>query len=223
MGIENVDLVTLVNPKSPEAERYRNLRTNIQYSSTDEDNKIIAVTSTTPGEGKSTTVANIAIILAQAGHKVIVIDCDQRKPNIHKIFKMSNMNGLSNYLVGELELGDAIKKNVTKNLDILTAGNIPPNPSELLGSNKMIKTIEKLKQEYDYIIIDTPPVGVVTDAQIISTYSTGVLFVIEQDKTDRREILSAKKMLDIVNANILGVVLNKIKKECSQYSYYYGE
>lgn len=154
------------DPKSIAAESYRTLRTNLQYSSFDKEYKVIVVTSSEPGEGKSTTSGNLAISLAQGDKKVILIDCDLRKPSVHRKFKISNVIGLSDVLIGKEKLYAAAQKH-GDNLIILTAGKIPPNPSEMLNSKAMTALLEELKKQFDYIILDTPPVQAVTDSQIL--------------------------------------------------------
>ena len=160
-------LIVEKNSKSISAEAYKTLRTNIQYSSFDKEIKTILVTSTIPGEGKSTIAGNLALSFAQQDKKVLVIDCDLRKPALHKMFKLSNFKGLSDVIVGNSDLEKAMY-NYRDNFDILTSGKIPPNPSEILASNAMTMLLEKLKTMYDIIIIDSAPLQAVTDAQIIS-------------------------------------------------------
>lgn len=219
------NLIVQKNPKSPISEAYRTLRTNIQFASFDSDIQTILVTSSGPSEGKSTTVGNLGLTLAESGKKVLIIDCDLRKPSIHKKFKISNLTGLSNILVEDIKLENACVI-VVDNLYVLPAGTIPPNPVEMLASKKMKNFIESMKRDFDYIIIDTPPVIAVTDAQILSTMSDGVLLVVSSGEADRQAALRAKALLEKVKANLLGVVLNKveIKSRRDYNSYYaYGE
>lgn len=226
--IDKKNLITFKNPKSPISESYRTLRTNIQFSNIDKAIKTLLITSATPGEGKSTTIANLANTMAQANKKVLLIDCDFRKPTIHKKFQISNLHGLTNILVGEKELGEVINVHEdVDNLHILTSGPIPPNPAELLGSDRMKEILEELKTRYDMILIDTPPVGVVTDAAVLSTNVDGVVLVVAAKQTEIDVVKSAQDLLQKVNANILGVVMNKIDiNERSYYKYryykYYG-
>lgn len=208
------------NPKSPISEAYRTLRTNIQFASFDGDMKTIVITSSTPGEGKSTTAANIAYSLHETGKEVILIDCDLRKPTVHKRFKLSNQKGLTDLLRDDFDFSYIQK--FEENLYILTSGTLPPNPAEVLSSNKMRNFLEKLKNEFDYIIIDTPPVISVTDAQILSTMADGVILVISSGEADRQAAAKAKELLLNVKAKILGVVLNKIDIDSNKgYRYYY--
>ncbi|EPY2279278.1 CpsD/CapB family tyrosine-protein kinase [Clostridium sporogenes] len=222
-----LELITIKDPKSPISEAYRTLRTNIQFSSFDEKISVIFVTSSTPGEGKSTTSANLAITMAQNGAKTILVDCDLRKPNVHKLFKLSNTKGLSNLLIEDNSIDGVIQQSSVENLHILTSGVKPPNPSELLSSQKMKKFIEMSKEHYDYIILDTPPVGVVTDAQLVSQYSDGGILVTASGQVERELAIRAKQLLQKVNAKILGVVLNKVDTESGSgyryYNYYYEE
>ncbi len=209
------------NPKSPAAESYRTLRTNIEYSSFDEKIKSIVVTSSEPGEGKSTTAGNLALSLAEDNKKVVLIDCDLRKPSLHKKFKVSNGIGLSEVLIGDKGLGIALKE-VGTNLSLLTSGKIPPNPSEMLGSKAMNELIKILKERFDYVVLDTPPVLAVTDAQILSTKVEGTILVVRADDTKRDTVMNAKKALEKVNANIIGTVLNGVEAKRTSYYYYYG-
>lgn len=209
-------------PKSIAAESYRTLRTNIQYSSFDEDYKVIVVTSSEPGEGKSTTSGNLALSLAQSDKKVILIDCDLRKPSIHKKFKLSNGAGLSDVIV-EKESVTNVGYKYNKNLTILTAGKIPPNPAEMLGSKAMSALIEALKKIFDYVILDTPPVQAVTDAQILSTKADGTILVVRAEKTKKDSVQNSVSLLRKVNANIIGTVLNGLEASSNNYYYYYGD
>lgn len=208
-------------PKSVSAEAYRTLRTNIQYSSFDKEMKAIVVTSAEPGEGKSTTAGNIAISFAQANKKTIMIDCDLRKPSLHRKFKISNMIGLSDVLIGKEHINDAIHE-YCENLDILPSGKLPPNPSEMLGSKAMERLINELRTKYDIIILDTAPIQAVTDAQILSTKVDGSILVVRAEKTKKDSVLQAKALLNQVGANIIGVVLNGVDNVAKKYYYYYG-
>ncbi|MFU0784644.1 MAG: non-specific protein-tyrosine kinase [Thermoanaerobacterium thermosaccharolyticum] len=221
--MQKADLVTIKNPKSPISEAFRTLRTNIQFSSFDKKIQTIMITSSGPGEGKSTTASNLAVVMAESGSSTILIDCDQRKPRLHKIFLTSNQTGLSDILAGKVVFEDAIKDVGVGNLTLLTSGTRPPNPSELMASRKMKKFIDELKNRYEYIIIDTPPVIAVTDAQLLSRYADGCLLVIASSQVEREAAIKAKGLLEKVNANILGTVLNKLEvKEKGYYGYYYS-
>ena len=209
-------------PKSIAAESYRTLRTNIQYSSFDKEYRVIVVTSSEPGEGKSTTAGNLALSMAQDNKKVILIDCDLRKPSIHKKFKISNLVGLSDVIVGKEELTKGVHR-YNKNLVILTSGKLPPNPSEMLSSKTMSSLLESLKETFDYIILDTPPVQAVTDSQILSTKADGTILVVRAERTKKESVQNAVNLLKKVNANIIGTVLNGVDGSRNKYYYYYGE
>lgn len=209
-------------PKSIAAESYRTLRTNIQYSSFDKEYRVIVVTSSEPGEGKSTTAGNLALCMAQGDKKVILIDCDLRKPSLHKKFKISNLVGLSDVIIGKADLATAAHR-YNKDLVLLTSGKIPPNPSEMLSSKTMGKLLESLKDTFDYIILDTPPVQAVTDSQILSTKSDGTILVVRAERTKKESVQNAINLLKKVNANIIGTVLNGIDVSRNKYYYYYGE
>lgn len=213
-------LVTLTDKKSVAAEAYRTLRTNIQFSSYDKELKIITVTSSRPGEGKSTVSSNLAVTFAENGKKVLLIDTDLRRPAIHKVFKLPNSLGIVNAVLNPELINDIINVDVVPGVDIITSGVIPPNPSELLGSKKCRMVIEQLKTIYDYIILDAPPLLAVTDAQILTTLSDGTLIVAFHGLTKKDELLKAKDLLEKVNGNILGVVLNGIPEDDTNYYYY---
>ncbi|WP_288222077.1 CpsD/CapB family tyrosine-protein kinase [uncultured Clostridium sp.] len=215
-------LIVEKEPKSIAAESYRTLRTNIQYSSFDKEYRVIVVTSSEPGEGKSTTASNLALSMSQGEKKVILIDCDLRKPSLHKKFKISNLVGLSDVIIGKADLATAIHR-YNKSLVVLTSGKIPPNPSEMLASKAMTKLLESLKETFDYIILDTPPIQAVTDSQILSTKADGTILVVRSEKTKRDSVQNAVSLLKKVNANIIGTVLNGVDIARNKYYYYYGE
>lgn len=210
------------DPKSIASESYRTLRTNLQYSSFDENYKVIVVTSSEPGEGKSTTAGNLALSIAQGDKKVALIDCDLRKPSLHKKFGLSNTAGLSDVIVGKENIS-IVGHRYNNNLTVLTSGKIPPNPSEMLGSKSMKALIEALKKVFDYVILDTPPVQAVTDAQILSTRADGTLLVIRAEKTKKDSVINSVNLLKKVNANIIGTILNGVDAKSGSYYYYYGE
>lgn len=223
-------IVTHYDPKSPIAEAYRTLRTNIQFSNFDKKLKSIVITSAGPGEGKSTTAANLAVSMAQDNKAVLLIDCDFRKPQIHKYFAISNSVGITNIIAEGIEKDLAASHISEFKLDILSSGPIPPNPSELLGSKKMKDFVHSMENVYDMVIIDAPPAGVVTDASIVSTYVGGVILVCGSGQAHIEAAQRTKELIEKVKGNILGVVLNKIPmNEGSYYKYnysyqaYYGE
>lgn len=218
---KHIGFVIERKPKSVVSEAYRTLRTNIQYSSFDKKIKTILVTSAEAAEGKSTVSGNLALAFAQNENKVIIIDCDLRKPSVHKNFKISNLSGLSEVLIGKAELKDVVQHR-NNNLDVLTSGKIPPNPAEMLSSSVMTNLIEKLKGDYDIVILDSAPIGAVTDAQILSTKVDGTILVTRAERTKREAVLEAKNSLEKVGANILGCVLHAVENTKGKYYYYYG-
>ena len=208
-------------PKSIDAEAYRSLRSNIEYSSFDNEYRAIVVTSSVPGEGKSTTAGNLAIALAKSGNSVLLVDCDMRKPSIHKKFKISNMYGTAELLLRK-RLFEEVANKHSENLIIITAGKIPPNPSEMLASKAMTAFIEEMKKEFKYIILDTPPLQAVTDAQVLSTKADGVLLVVRAGSTKREMVLNSVDLIKKVHGKIIGTVLNGVENKKNNY-YYYGE
>lgn len=218
-------LIVQDNPKSPLSESYRTLRTNIQFSSFDDNMSTILITSATPAEGKSTVSSNLALAMAESNKKVLLIDCDLRRPSVHKKFNLSNEKGLSNLLIGQYNFNEVSQK-YTDDLHILTSGTIPPNPSEMLSSKKMELFLEEAKKNFDYIILDTPPVVSVTDAQALSTIVDGVLLIVASGQAQIPEVHKAIELLQYVKANIIGIVANKIRSSgrgYKYYHYYYGE
>lgn len=216
-------LITKLNPRSPISEQYRTLRTNVDFSSIDEQLQSILVTSSGPGEGKSMTAANLAIVYAQQGKQILLIDADLRKPTAHYTFRLDNLRGLSNILVNDLKLESAITKSDVENLDIITSGPIPPNPAELLGSGRMKTFIENIKETYDMMIFDTPPVLAVTDAQILANLVDGSILVVRSKQTEYEEAIRAKEALEPARGKLLGAVLNDRDKSGAMNYYYYGD
>jgi protein-tyrosine kinase len=226
--LDEKSVIVHASPKSPISEAFRVLRTNIQYSSVDKPLKTIVVTSSGPYEGKTTTIANLVVTFAQMGNRVLLIDSDLRKPKIHKLFGMSNRLGLTNFLAAHDDYKNYLHKCEVPNVDILTCGTIPPNPSELLMSNSMKQFIQQVREDYDMVFLDAPPVGNVTDAAIISTIVDGTILVASSGTVEIDALKRAKELLDKVNAHIIGVVLNKLDKNAKgnyyyYYYYYYGE
>ena len=224
--MEGLNLVTQNDPKNPAAEAYRVIRTGIQFAQAGKELQTIALTSCTPNEGKSMTIANLAVVLTQAGKSVLLIDCDMRNPTVHKTFNLSNKIGLSSCISMGTALSDAVQATGIEGLDALTAGVIPPNPSELLGSERMQNVLQRAKEEYDYVLIDTPPVLPVTDALIVSRFVDGMILVIASAEVKVEMARDVKNQLVNAGANILGVVLNKVRSEHHGYGYgyyyYYG-
>ena len=218
------NLITALSPKSPISEQYRTIRTNIQFSMIDKELKVLACTSAMPREGKSTTIANLAVTHAQQGQKTLLIDADLRRPTMHQIMEVKNQYGLTSLLTKKATLQMAILPTSRVNyLHVLPAGPIPPNPSELLGSNMMKVLISVLSNEYDLILFDTPPVLAVADAQILGSRCDGIIIVIRSHKTEKKELVKAKELLDRTNVNVIGVVLNGVNQKDVPYSYYYGD
>lgn len=203
-------LVVRMKPKSAAAESYRTIRTNIQYFNIDENLKTIMITSGSPQEGKSLISANIAMAFAQANKKVALISCDLRRPSLHKIFHISNDNGLSNYLAGYSTMDEILHDVGIENITLIPSGPIPPNPSELLGSKKMESLINELENIFDFIIIDTAPVLVVTDCAVLAKFADGVLFVAKVNHTKKEDAKTIYTSLQATGVKQIGVVLNGI-------------
>jgi receptor protein-tyrosine kinase len=212
-------LVTLIDPTSPVAETYRTLRTNLIYSLVDTPPKVIVLTSPGPGEGKSTTCANLGVVLSQAGKDVLIVDCDLRKPVMHKFFGIRNLKGVVDVLVEELTLQEVATKSV-EGLCVVPVGFIPPNPTELLGTQRFKRFLSNVRQQFDYVLIDAPPVGLVSDPAILATQVDGVLLVLDAQNTRKGSVRQAMRSLEAVGANVLGTVMNNVKP--SKGGYYYG-
>lgn len=210
--------------KSPIVEAYRSIRTNIEYANLDKKLKVILVTSTQQNEGKSTITANLAISFSSLqDKKILLIDGDLRNPSLHRIFELSNSKGMMDVLKGDKALDKVIYHLQKVKLDLLTTGIMPPNPGEVLVTDRMKSFIEEIREDYDYIFIDSPPVGIVSDASVLSQLSDGVVFVISSGEVEMDFAKLAKEKLMNVDAKILGAVLNKYESHNSDYGYYYGE
>lgn len=218
-------IISYNDPKSVISEQYRAIRTNIEYSNVDQNTKTILVTSSDKNEGKTTTVSNLAVSFANLNKKVLLIDCDLRNASIHKMFRLNNIYGLTDILAKDRAVDKCIQETELKNLYVLTAGATPPNPAEILSSEKMKNLIEDLKNIYDYIFIDTPPIGLVTDAGVLSSFIDGVVLVVKSESVEKKYLEETKKKLDAVDARILGAILNSYKSEQKDYNYYsyYGK
>jgi len=214
-------LITHFAPKSPISEAYRTFRTNIQYTKLDRDLKALLVTSPGPGEGKSTSVANLAITMAQMGSRVVLIDSDLRRPILHSIFNIDRRVGLSNVLVGRATIEEAAQPTEIENLFVMPCGTLPPNPSELLGSAAMKTKLEEMKQKFDIVLFDSPPIIAVTDAAVLSSLLDGVILVLKSGQTDREAAFRAFSLLKNVKTRILGSLLNGVNIESMYGSYYY--
>jgi non-specific protein-tyrosine kinase len=210
----------LSDPRSPVAEAYRSLRTNLEFSSLDEPLRTMVVTSPAPEAGKSTTLANLAVTLAQAGKQVILVDCDLRRPSLHDIFGVPNATGLTSVILDDITSTPPLRETGVAGLRLLTSGPLPPNPAELLGSRRMAGLIQTLREQADMVLFDAPPVIAVTDAAILASQVDGVLLVLNAGVTRREHAQRARAALDKVNARLVGTVLNNVKLDTSLYGYY---
>jgi len=201
------------------AEAIRGVRTNVLFSSAEEGVRVIVVTSAGPGEGKSMFSSNLSVSLAQAGQRVLHVDADMRRPRVHAIFDIAQEPGLSNLLVGDCKPSEAIRKTPVQNLCVLPAGMIPPNPAELLGSKRCEDFLATLSQNFDWVILDSPPVLAVADASILANTATGVVFVVGADQTSRQAARAALEQLEAVQAHVIGAVLNRVDLEKNPYYY----
>jgi len=219
-------LVHQLGSRSPLTEGYRILRSNIAFTELDSKRRTVLVTSTGPGEGKSITAVNLATVMAQQGKSVILADTDLRRPAIHHYMNLPNQVGLSNVLVGTATLDQALQQTTVKGLRVLTSGPLPPNPADLLSSDRATRMIEGLKERADIIVFDSPPAVVVTDAQILSTKVDGVLVVAASHQVARKALARARELLEHARAPIIGAVLNKIDiardRYYDDYYYYYS-
>lgn len=213
-------LLTVSQPRHPIAESYRRLRTNLRFSSVKEPLKVLLVTSATASEGKTTTAANLGAAVAQAGHSVILIDADLRKPQLHTVFKFNKGPGLTDALLSDGDASFFLRDTDVPNLQVLTCGSLPPNPAELLGSRPMQQLLEQLQTQANFVIIDAPPILAVTDAQILSEFTQGVLLVVNAKATSRALVANAVSALAQVEARLLGVVLNQMTRTPRSYYYY---
>lgn len=225
------EIITINSPKSPASEMFRTLRTNIQFMSTNKNIKVLLVTSTMPGEGKSWIVSNLAVTFAQSDKKVVIVDTDMRRGRQAELFKMNKEPGLSNYLSGfdaegktfEKNLENCIQETQIKGLSLISTGALPPNPSELLASNKMTELMEELKNKFDMVILDGTPSSIVTDSVILSKDADATLIVAAYKKTKKEDLKRLKKEIDNVGGKVIGVTLNKMKSLTNRYQsgYYY--
>lgn len=217
-------LAALLYPRSVAAEAYRALRTNIEFAAVDQPIRTILVTSAVPSEGKSVTAANLAVVFAQTGRKVLLVDADLRKPGVHDLFALANDEGLTDLLRSDdVQLEMAVRSTEQKNLQVLTAGPHPPNPAELLGSQRMKALLATIKEVHDIVILDSPPLQVFTDAALLSAHLDGTVLVVESRRGRRSQIRAAREALSKANAHLIGVVLNGISpKTPSEYGRYYG-
>lgn len=218
-----VSLITIYDSSSVVSEQYRTLRSNIKFSIDNDRFKTMLVTSSTPGEGKSTTTANLAVVFADSGLKTLLIDADMRKPTVALTFKLPNDRGLSHLLSSRNnKAADFIQFSGVDRLDILTSGPLPRKPADMLGSRRMSRLLEDLKNTYDLIIFDTPPLTSVTDAQVLASQTDGVVLVAREDVTKKQALVKSKDLLQLANANILGVVYNATDQAGREGYYGYG-
>lgn len=220
--MEGINLIAHNDLKNPATEAYRVIRTSIQFAQVGKELKTLAVTSCIPNEGKSMTAANLAVVLTQAGKSVLLLDCDMRNPTVHKNFGLSNKLGLSSCISMDTPLSAAVQATKVDNLYAVTSGVIPPNPSELLGSERMRELLQEAREIYDYVLIDLPPVLPVADALVLGAMVDGVVLVIDSGEVKVDLARDVKKQLQHAGANILGVVLNKVRSEHHGYGYGYG-
>lgn len=221
---EKRELYALDNPKAPVVEAFRTLRTNLTYAAVDRTFKTLLVTSPTPGDGKSTVTANLAVVMAQTGKKVLVIDADLRKPVMHHIFSVNNLRGLTNILVQGESVSEVAHQVSVSGLYFVSSGPIPPNPSELLTSKRMAKLLEEVQEDYDIVLVDSPPMIAVTDSAILATRVDGVMMVVKAGVTRIDLVNDAIDQLKKASANFMGVVLNQVRVPSHDYQcyYYYG-
>jgi capsular exopolysaccharide synthesis family protein len=214
-----MNLITITNPRSPVSEAYRTLRTNLQFSSLDNPIRTLVVTSAAPEEGKSTTVANLAVTLAQGGRRTILVDCDLRRPSLHEIFGLKAEPGLTDLMLAE-EGEAALQETGVEGLKLLASGPKPPNPADMLGAQKLDKIFESLATEAEIVLFDAPPVIAVTDAAVLGAKVDGVLLVISAGKTKRDHAQRAKELLEKANVRIIGATLTNAPKDSSMGEYY---
>ncbi|MEN1937260.1 CpsD/CapB family tyrosine-protein kinase [Paenibacillus sp. 102] len=214
-------LIAYEQPKSSVSEQYRNIRTNIEFASVDKKIRSLIVTSANSSEGKTTTAANLAVVFAQQGKKVLLVDSDLRKPALHQMLQVENVFGLTSVLTRSKTLETCVKKTQIGSLDFLPCGPIPPNPAELLGASSMKELLSEAYGMYDFVIFDTSPILPVTDAQIMANQCDASVLVIRSGSTEKEVALKAKQALDSAKGTLLGVVLNDKEQNGSEY-YYYG-
>jgi capsular exopolysaccharide synthesis family protein len=218
---KNIEDVVATEPSSVLTENYRAVRTAVMLSSAGEPPKCLMITSMASGEGKTATATNLAVAIAKAGRSVLLVDGDMRRPKLHKIFEMDNSSGLSTYLTGASN-GKILKQSSIENLSVMTAGPIPPTPSELLNSSRMKQLVKNLSSRFDHIIFDSAPVMSVTDSQILSKISDGTIIVARSGQTTHEIVKKGLKKLQDIDANVLGMVINAVDTKRVGYEYYYG-
>jgi len=202
-------------------EAYRTIRTNLMFSVARSDCKTVMFTSSIQGEGKTTTAVNIAFSIARSNKKVLLLDLDLRKPSIHRVLKQKSIPGLTNFLSGYNSLEEVLHKELYPNLDVICAGTIPPNPAEMVASDGMIRLLEEMKKQYDFIILDTPPLNLVSDALSIISHTDGMVLVIRPKYTARNEVQKALSQVEFVGGKVLGIVANGVQDRKRSYRRYY--
>jgi capsular exopolysaccharide synthesis family protein len=218
------DLITLTDPRSPIAEAYRSLRTNLAFARPDEALRTLVVTSPTADEDRSTTLANLAVVTAQDGRRVVVVDCDLRRPSQHMLFGLPNTSGVTSALVDDAALANVpLQPTSVEGLEVLTSGPLPPNPAELLGARRMRALVERLSGHADLVLFDAPPLVPVTDGAVLAPLVDGVLLVLVAGRSRRDQAARAREILDKVGARLVGVVLTDVAADATAYGYYGAE
>ena len=221
MNEKQSELIAVAEPRSPISEAYRTLRTNLDFASLDQDLKTIVVTSASGGEGKSTTLANLGVVSAQTGRKVVLVDADLRRPSLHTVFGLGNETGLTTMMRDDSALASPpLQETGIEGLRVLTSGPLPPNPADLMGSRRMEEVIGALAGEADQVFFDSPPVVAVTDAAVLATKVDGVLLVISAGKTRREQARIAVQRLEQINARLVGTVLTNVETGAGVQDYY---
>lgn len=221
VGTPSKPLVTLLDPAGVASEAYRSLRTSLLYAAVDAPPTVILIASPGSGDGKSTTCANLGVVLAQAGKQTLVVDGDLREPGLHRFFDVPNVSGVVNVLSGERELLDVCREPIS-GLHLISAGPRPPYPTELLSSGRFSELVGQARRLFDYVLIDSPPMGLASDPIIIATQTDGVLLVLDSKGTNKGSLRKAVRNLEAVGANVLGTVMNKAPKaETAHYGYGY--
>ncbi len=215
----NTELITAIS-KTPFAEAFRTLRTNINYSGLDNPFRSILVTSSGPNEGKTTVTSNLGVVMAQSNRKVLIIDCDLRRPKVHKVFGLNHSVGVTNLLIDDADPVTLAQATTIQGLYVLASGPIPPNPAELVGSHRMQVLLSRAVENYDFVLVDSPPVNMVTDPVLLSSMVDGVLMVVKSAGTRIDHAREALEKLKKVEAKMVGVVLNNVDTTAGYYYYY---